>query len=191
MSWSFTNKDSYGVLGRNSPCAFVLHAWCAKMQKKEVFVSCRTFFRTFSVFQLFWKVHSVICRTAVMWWHLGCHPYLVVASAERSQERSSCVNLDFFYALLCACIYRGWNWEAHLKCTWTYSCLACTKKQPMCSCFVAWCTSVAKNVLFQVKNVLKNILFFLAIWDSPREVVVQLCLSCNWLWWCDIILIHL
>ena len=61
----------------------------------------------------------------------------------------------------------------------------------MCSCFVAWCTSVAKNVLFQVKNVLKNILFFLAIWDSPREVVVQLCLSCNWLWWCDIILIQI
>jgi len=157
------------------------------------------------------------CRSVVIWWQLGCHPYLVVASVEHSQERSSCVNLDLFFffllrltwvfgllmmiilfvakllrnALLCACIYRGWNWEAHLKCTWTYSCLACTKKQPMCSCFVAWCTSVAKNVLFQVKNVLKNILFFLVIWNSPREVVVQLCLSCNWLWWCDIILIHL
>ena len=65
------------------------------------------------------------------------------------------------------------------------------KKQPMCSCFVAWCTSVAKNVLFQVKNVLKNIVFFLAIWDSPREVVVQLCISCNWLWLNDIILIHI
>jgi len=83
------------------------------------------------------------------------------------------------------------SFKTHLKCTWTYSCLACTKKQPMCSCFVAWCTNVAKNVLFQVKNVLKNILFFLAIWDSPREVVVQLCLSCNWMWWRDIILIHL
>jgi len=77
-----------------SPCAYVSNVWCARVPNKEAFVSFRTFFKTFSVFQLFWKVHSVICRTAVMWWHLGCHPYLVVASAERSQERSSCANLD-------------------------------------------------------------------------------------------------
>ena len=148
----------------------------------------RTFSRTFFAFQLFWKVHSVICRTAVMWWHLGCHPYLVVASA----ERSSCVNLDLFMPCYVLVFIEAeiekltWNVHEHTA-VW----LVRRKKQPMCSCFVAWCTSVAKNVLFQVKNVLKNILFFLAIWDSPREVVVQLCLSCNWLWWCDIILIHL
>jgi len=142
--WSFTNKDSCGVLGRNSPCAFVLHAWCARMQKKEAFVSCRTFFRTFFAFQLLWKVHSVICRTVVMWWHLGCHPYLVVASA----ERSSCVNLDFFMSCYVLVFIEAeiekltWNVHEHTT-VWLVR-----KKQPMCSCFVAWCTSVAKNVLF-------------------------------------------
>ena len=85
-------------------------------------------------------------------------------------------------ALLSCCIYRGWSDEAHLKYTWTYSCACTLKNNPCALPFVAWDASVAKNVLFQVKNVLKNILFFLAIWDSPREVVIQLCMSCNWLW---------
>ena len=79
--------DSCDVLGRNSPCAFVLHAWCARMQKKEALVSCRTFFRTFSAFQLLWKVHLRDLKTAVIWWQLGCHPYLV-ASFNRTFSRT-------------------------------------------------------------------------------------------------------
>ena len=65
------------------------------------------------------------------------------------------------------------------------------QKQPMCSCFCCLRLKVAKNVFFQVKNVLKNILFFLAIGDSPREAVIQLCISCSLLSWCDIILIEI
>jgi len=90
------------------------------------------------------------------------------------------------FALLACCIYRGWSSEAHLKYTWTYSCACTSKNNPCVLAFVAWGARLQKMCF-----VLKNILFFLAIWDSPREVVIQLCISCSWLWRCDIILIQI
>ena len=87
--WSFTNKDSCGVLGRNSPCAFVLHAWCARMQKKEAFVSCRTFserslcvnlvlffffpFKTHVSLWPFDAYHSFCCKALP--WHIDNFPF--------------------------------------------------------------------------------------------------------------------
>jgi len=41
------------------------------------------------------------------------------------------------------------------------------KNNPCALAFVAWGASVAKNVLFQVKNVLKNILFFSSLLRQP------------------------
>ena len=86
-------------------------------------------------------------------------------------------------ALLCACIYRGWSWEGHLKCTWTYNCLACTKKTTHVLLLLLLEAQVLQKICYSKWRMFwRTFSSFQAFWDSPREVVIQLCLSCTWPW---------
>jgi spore maturation protein SpmA len=77
----------------------------------------------------------------------------------RERIKFLCVNSSFF-ALLCACIYRSLCLEASQTKTAVLSLL---KTAHVLMSLLLDAQALQKNMLFQVKNVLKNILFFLAI----------------------------